>query len=186
MRILSWNILQGGGRRTNDVLDTLEQHHADVIALQEFRHGSSKSAIVGGLEDLGLVHQFAPEPESKTENSVALFSYYPLEDTAQIQPTEADSANLAIRATLNIIDSEAPDINLVTVHLPHKKQQLAYFDALSQLPKHFREEHSLIIGDLNCGIPFEDSDTKTFYATQQFQNLLAKGWIDTWRTRNLP
>jgi len=46
------------------------------------------------------------------------------------------------------------------------------------------QDSSLIIGDINCGIPFEDSQTKSFYATHLFQEMLRKGWIDAWRSRN--
>ena len=45
-------------------------------------------------------------------------------------------------------------------------------------------ENSVIIGDLNCGIPFEDSETKSFEHTYLFQLLLKNGWIDAWRSRN--
>ena len=45
-------------------------------------------------------------------------------------------------------------------------------------------ENNLIIGDLNIGIPFEDSETKSFEYTQLFQQLLRDGWIDAWRSRN--
>ena len=40
------------------------------------------------------------------------------------------------------------------------------------------------MGDFNCGIPLIDSETKTFYATHLFQQLLSVGWHDTWRERN--
>jgi len=47
------------------------------------------------------------------------------------------------------------------------------------------DEARLLIGDMNCGIPFEDSDTKTFQNTHLFQQLLMRGWTDAWRSRNL-
>ena len=42
----------------------------------------------------------------------------------------------------------------------------------------------MIIGDLNTGIPFEDSETKSFEHTFLFQQLLRDGWVDAWRSRN--
>ena len=43
----------------------------------------------------------------------------------------------------------------------------------------------MIIGDMNCGIPFVDSDSKTFYATEHYQELLNTAWVDSWRSRHL-
>jgi len=183
MRILSWNILQGGGSRVEGILKTLEGHGADVIALQEFRHGKSMLRLMGGLEDLGLTYSFTPDPGSKSANTVALFSFYPLEDKAVVDPNEGSVAQ-AISAKISLIDSDAPDINLVTLHLPQKQAQLPYFKTLNELSIEYRDGSTLLIGDFNCGIPFEDSETKTFYATQQFQNLLSQGWVDTWRSRH--
>jgi len=188
VRILSWNILQGGGRRSRDIIDTLASLDADVIALQEFRHGKSKGLLLDGFNELGYEHQYLPEPtgnDATTANSVGLISRYPIEDGV-VLPVDESSANapLAIKATVSIIDSDAPDIEIVVVHLPHKQKQLPYFDTLQNLPASMRSEHSLLIGDFNCGIPFEDSETKSFHATQQFQSLLAKGWTDAWRSRH--
>jgi len=44
--------------------------------------------------------------------------------------------------------------------------------------------NALIIGDMNCGIPLIDSDSKTFLATNYYQDLLRTGWIDPWRSRH--
>jgi exodeoxyribonuclease-3 len=41
-----------------------------------------------------------------------------------------------------------------------------------------------LIGDFNCGIPFADSDTRTFACTHLFQALLQQGWVDAWRVRH--
>ena len=44
--------------------------------------------------------------------------------------------------------------------------------------------NTLLIGDMNCGVPFEDSDSDTFYAKHHFRDLIERGWIDAWRTRH--
>ena len=44
--------------------------------------------------------------------------------------------------------------------------------------------NALIIGDMNCGIPLIDSDSKSFAATHYYQDLLQAGWIDSWRSRH--
>jgi len=185
MRILSWNILQGGGRRLDNILATLESHQADIIAIQEFRHSSSKSRLISGLEELGFTHNCIPQTKDATTHTVALFSYYPIDCKALTpDPANTTDAVLAVKANVSIIDSEAPDIDLITLHLPHKQKQLPYFKSLQNLTPELKDRHAIMIGDFNCGIPFEDSETKSFYATQQFQSLLSQGWTDAWRSRN--
>lgn len=195
MRIVSWNILQGGGRRCSAILDTLAQLDADVVALQEYRHGRTSRQLLAGFSDLGFDNQLLPEPEGSTDgnrttspgsiNTVGLLSRYPI-DGKVLLPAGVDrvDAPLALRATITIIDKDVVDIDLVVVHLPHKRKQLPYFETLLGLPADMRAAHSLLIGDFNCGIPFEDSETKSFPATRQFQTLLSQGWVDAWRRRN--
>lgn len=193
MKIVSWNILQGGGKRSPDIVDTLRQLEADVLALQEFRHGNSKPVLQQGFDDLGYEGRLLPEPaglktgasSGKTLNTVGLVSRYPIEGEVLLPDGAATvDAALAIRANVSIIDADVEDINFVVVHLPHKQKQLPYFKMLLSLPKDLLHGHTVLIGDFNCGIPFEDSETKSFHATQQFQSLLSQGWIDAWRTRN--
>jgi len=76
------------------------------------------------------------------------------------------------------------ELNLLAVHLPLKKKQPPFLHALLELDPYHLEEDSLLIGDFNRGIPFEDSETKTFEHTHLFQQLLRQGWIDAWRARN--
>ena len=193
MKIVSWNILQGGGRRSPDIVNTLKQLDADVLAIQEFRHGNSKPVLLQGFDELGYEGRLLPEPESlatgessgKTLNTVGLVSHYPIEGEVLLPPgADKVEAALAIRANVSIIDADVEDINFVVVHLPHKQKQLPYFEMLLSLPAELLEGHSILIGDFNCGIPFEDSETKSFHATRQFQSLLSQGWIDAWRSRN--
>jgi len=194
MRIVSWNILQGGGRRTPDILETFSDLNADVLVLQEFRHGKNKPVFINAFDDMGYQSCVLPEPSTslaggststRALNCVGMVSRYPLMGEILLPSgSKGVSAALALQGHITIIDSDVPDINIVAVHLPHKKKQPPYFDALLSLPANSRADHSIIIGDFNCGIPFEDSVTKSFSATRQFQALLSQGWIDAWRSRN--
>jgi len=178
MKILSWNILHGGGKRIADIIDAIKRHQPDIVTLQEFRHSSSKEALLNGLTELGLAQQIVPETNSARENTLVIASRYKFKAT----PFPGNSIPThAIQATFPEIDG---GLNLIAVHLPHKKLQIPYFHALLDLPKSVKAENSIIIGDFNSGIPFEDSETKSFYATHLFQQLLTDGWIDAWRSRN--
>ncbi len=178
MKILSWNILHGGGKRAHDILDVIQKEQPDIVTLQEFRHGSSKEILLQGLARMGLDELYVPETSSARDNSLIIASSYHFQ--AQIFPKGGDFPARAIRAFF----PDLSELNLIAVHLPQKKKQPPYLHALIDLDNVFLAENSLIIGDMNCGIPFEDSETKSFEHTFLFQQLLRDGWVDAWRSRN--
>lgn len=180
MRILSWNILHGGGSRRQHILDAIAGHQPDIVTLQEFRPADGRDEILDGLSRLGLTHQFVAPTGSPRDNGLMLAARLPFE--AWPFPCGAPGPVHCIQARV-AFDAHA-GLDLIAVRFPQKEAQIPLFKALLDLPPAYREGHSLLIGDFNCGIPFEDSDTRTFYATALFQQLLRQGWIDAWRSRH--
>jgi len=178
MKILSWNILHGGGQRANDILDAIEKEQPDIVTLQEFRQGSSKQVLLDGLADMGLDEQYVPDTNSARDNTVIIASKYNFQ--ANVFPRDSVLPARAIRAFF----PDLAELNLIAAHLPQKQKQPPYLHALIDLEDYFLEENSVIIGDLNTGTPFEDSETKSFEHTFLFQQLLRNGWVDAWRSRN--
>ena len=181
MRILSWNILHGGGSRIGEILSVIESYHADIVTLQEYRHGKNHPYFLTALAQMGYQSVIAPATKNARENSVLLASKFEL--TGEGFPQGSGAPYRALQA--EILTGEGTRINLVCVHFPHKKAQIPLFEALHQLPVDWLSEKSILIGDFNCGIPFVDSETKSFYATHLFQQLLSVGWIDSWRSRHV-
>jgi exodeoxyribonuclease-3 len=70
------------------------------------------------------------------------------------------------------------------VHFPQKAAQLPLFHALAEDSASLLAGPAIVIGDVNCGIPFEDSDSKTFVNTVEFSRLLELGWCDAFRSRH--
>ncbi|MEE9492483.1 MAG: endonuclease/exonuclease/phosphatase family protein [Gammaproteobacteria bacterium] len=178
LRILSWNILHGGGKRAEDIIVAIEAHQPDIVTLQEFRHSGNRQIILDGLVRMGLIHQFVPETLQARDNTLIIASRLPFD--ADVFPVDDEKPAHAVSARF----TEPLDLSMIAVHLPHKKRQLPYFNELLDLPKQYLTGNSLLIGDFNCGIPFEDSETRSFYATHLFQQLLQNGWIDAWRSRH--
>jgi exonuclease III len=54
MRIISWNIRAGGGRRVAGIAAQLQRWRPDVVALQEFRGTAPSRELARRLADLGL------------------------------------------------------------------------------------------------------------------------------------
>ena|SRR5215472_9493883 len=56
MRLLAWNIRQGGGSRLPRITDALKRHDADIVVLSEYRGGPSAPRLVTALHALGYRH----------------------------------------------------------------------------------------------------------------------------------
>ena len=56
MRLLAWNIRQGGGSRLPRIADALNRRGADVLVLSEYRGGESGMRLLSALHALGYRH----------------------------------------------------------------------------------------------------------------------------------
>ncbi len=170
-KVLSWNILHGGGRRMDAILDTIAGHKPDILTLQEVRRGKHEAPLLQGLQAQGFSQIHLPETKDARENTILIAAHTPF--AAEVFPNE--------NGPTHILSAEFDGLTLYPLHFPQKKAQVPLFHALLDLPV---EAEALLIGDLNCGIPFEDSETKTFANTHLFQQLLVQEWTDVWRSRN--
>lgn len=181
LKILSWNILHGGGTRCEGILSAIRESEADIVTLQEFRHGTSKPVLLAGLNEMGLNTIYAPETQNARENSLIIATRLPM-TAEKFASSDTGTLTHAVKASIEITPLIA--LNFISVHFPQKRAQIPLFNALLDLPGEWLDEYSMLIGDFNCGIPLQDSETKTFYATQMFQQLLHSGWRDAWRQRH--
>ncbi len=172
-KILSWNILHGGGRRMDGILAAIADHKPDILTLQEVRRGQHEEPLLRGLQAQGFSQIHLPETKDARENTILLAARSPF--TVRPFP-EADADGQT-----HILCAEIDGITLYPLHFPQKRAQVPLFHALLDLPV---AEQALLIGDLNCGIPFEDSETKSFVNTHLFQQLLVQNWVDAWRSRH--
>jgi endonuclease/exonuclease/phosphatase family metal-dependent hydrolase len=193
MRLLSWNILHGGGGRRQAIAEAIAALAPDVVLLQEVRawDGRGPDPLLERLADGGLEAQVS-SPVVGRENGILIASRWPFQATP-LAPVPGQPVHM-LQAELpwpkegaegaEGEDQEADSLRVVVVHFPQKEAQVPLFEALLALPEPWRKEPSLLIGDFNCGIPFADSDTRTFACTHLFQALLQQGWVDGWRARN--
>lgn len=168
---MSWNILQGGGRRLDGILAALTAWAPDVVTLQEVR-GRHLDRIATHLDQIGLSFHYMSEHSSDIENGILIAARTPVEVGDFIE----DRSGLC-----HILEAETGGLTILPVHFPQKAAQVPLFKVLLGDSKSLLALNSILIGDLNCGIPFEDSMTKTFANTRYFQSLKEAGWIDLYR-----
>lgn len=182
LRLLSWNILQGGGRRSEGIVDYLRTQGPDIVVLQEFRQGQAGDSITLALKHMGLGSQWIADPPSAKDNTLLLAARTPF-DAGDFMPDRSGPCHIA-EAVLPGAGARTPGLTLLPSHFPQKAAQLPLFRALAEDSASLLESPSIIVGDLNCGIPFEDSDSKTFVNTAEFSRLLKLGWRDAFRSRH--
>jgi len=86
--------------------------------------------------------------------------------------------------TESVLTARFGGLNLFGLYLPGEERKRPVFDFLLDLPDHYLEEDTVLIGDFNTGRHYEDEEGATFVSAHQFDVLLEKGWIDAWRSRN--
>lgn len=172
MRLLTWNILHGGGpRRVPAIALALLEHNADAIVLTEWRRnrGGQLAAV---LADHGWSHQIDSSPKPG-QNGVLIASKPPALPDPSTAPTHHRLATLALAGGLNIVGLHVPPEpgstanNTVWAHamgLARKRQSLP----------------TVIIGDFNAGKLKADGPCP---ASQRAQlgRLLSLGYVDAWR-----
>ena len=174
MKIVSWNIRQGGGRRLTDICDVLIRWKPDIVALQEVRR-SSITQLTERLTAIGLRYSFFPETASANENGLFLASREPL-DAGEFLPERT--------GLCHILEAQTMGLTLLPIHFPQKAAQIPLFEALLTDTTSILEYKCLLIGDLNCGLPFIDSTHKTFVNAKYFQAMKDAGWIDLYRQQH--
>jgi exonuclease III len=171
VKVVSWNILQGGGKRLDDICHTLCDWRPDIVTLQEARR-SSVEQLNDSLASCGLTHHFLSDTESASENTLYI---------ASREPLDAGDFQVDRSGPCHILEAETMGLTLLPVHFPQKALQIPLFEAVLADTPSLLERQCLLLGDMNCGIPFQDSTDKTFVNTRYFQALKQAGWNDLYR-----
>lgn len=185
MRIVSWNIEHGGGKRAGRIKDQLALWNPDIVGLQEFRGTSPSGAIAAFLKEQGLVHQFDTTDETcRYRNRLLLASRWPL----RIQVTNgllAESgrwinarveAPIPLRVTLLCVPSRSLG----------RKCKYAFHDAVVETLATMSARSAVALGDTNTGRRGIDEEASFFNIREDewFARLSDAGWTDIWRKRN--
>src|SRR4051794_20045127 len=159
MRIVQWNVRQGGGgARAGAITACLLAHEPDVVVLCEYRP-TATAPVVSALRDAGLEHVAATEPRLSA-NGVAVLSRLPF--TARHPATlTALQAERWIEADLR----EAAGLTRAGLYVPPIRSRLgkeAFWRAVLDAAEQSLEEEYAIVGDLNTGLHRLDENGASF------------------------
>ena len=183
LRILSWNIRAGGGKRIKGILDQIQAWQPNIIGLSEFRGTAASQWLADQLADAGFPHQLSSaNPEKPPKNALLLASQYPLQQVSlPIMPTNPE------RWILAQIESE-PALMVGLMHVPNYTTptlKYPFLDAVLEMVSAWDQGPALLIGDTNCGKRGIDEEKplppKFWREHEWIVGMEERGWIDAFR-----
>lgn len=184
LRIVSWNIRSGGGKRAEQIHAQLSRWQPDIVAFNEFRGTPASQALAQQLANDGLHHQLSTvDPDALPKNALLIASRFPLE---QIDLPEAPAE--PTRWLLARVQSNHP-LCIGAMHIPNcvTKRKFPFYDGVLRVIDSWTTTHKLgpglMIGDTNSGEPGIDGNAAVFSKreTEWFQQVQDRGWCDLFR-----
>ena len=174
MRLLAWNIRQGGGRRLPAIAEALARHEADVLVLSEYRGGDSALRLKEALARLGYPHvTSAVPPPGKSGVLVAArrrFRAHAAIDGALPEP-------------YRLIHVEIGKLSLCGVYMPNLLAKVPYWEAVVTSLAGKSEGHALAIGDFNTCRAYVDEPGAIDRCAYFLDRVAEIGFCDLWRHR---
>jgi exodeoxyribonuclease-3 len=178
MRIVSWNVRQGGGgARSEPIAAAIGALEPDLVALSEYRPAAS-APLLAALAARGFTHAAATEPR-RSANGVAVLARAPF----LLHPAPAWLTELQRERWLEL-DPGGAGFTLLHAYVPPIRSGFdkpGFWRALLTAAEQSIHEEFAILGDLNTGLHRIDERGATFGVEDAFRELLAQGWIDAFR-----
>jgi len=172
IKVLSWNIRQGGGSRVSKILSKLRTLLPQVIVLSEFRNNDHGIKLRHALLSVGYRYQGVTHAKA-SDNSVAIFSLLPGDIRLFLHSDPIYSAN--------VIAIEYEAFTLYGMYLPHKKKHTLFDLLLEEVQK---EKPSILVGDFNTGKNYIDQKGNSFWYEDKLIQLEALGCLDAFSQGN--
>jgi exodeoxyribonuclease III len=175
MRLLSWNIRQGGGSRLARIASALEHHQADILVLSEYRGGPSAARLLAALDALGYRYAttIMPPPGRAGVLIAARCAFY-----------EHGTIGSDLAEPHRIVSVGFASFRLLGVYMPNLLAKVPYWEALITTLPADCGGRALAIGDFNTCRPYLD-EAGAIDRTAHYMDRIAEiGFCDLWRNRN--
>ncbi len=176
MRILTWNILHGGGReRSPWILMEILALRPDLVVVTEARRRFA-AQLAGAFADAGLIHALGPEAPDGV-NAVMLLSREPL------IPHPPEDCPGCMRSRWLEATLPGPGLRIAGVHLPEAGRTRAHAESWGFLLRAARARRALpvvVAGDLNTWRDGPDARPRNGATATNLGRLAALGFVDAW------
>lgn len=188
MRVLNWNVRQGGGTRVPEICRHIAAIAPDLLVLSEFQT-RYESPLRAALKAAGLPFVETSEP-APSRNGLLVASKWPLLESRSPAPDVDRERWLALRIA-------ELDLDLLAVHIPGapdnkfeagygisgaKRKELMWERILSYAAEH-HDQRAIVAGDFNTGLRI-DAEGAMFKKSHYMQTLIDTGFVDTWRQQH--
>jgi exodeoxyribonuclease III len=175
MRILAWNIRQGGGSRLSRIVAALAVYDADVLVISEYRGGESGERLRAALREAGYVHTSAAIPPSGG-NGVLIAARHRFDDGGPLEGAELEPYRI-VRAYFG-------PMRLYGVYMPNLLKKVPYWEALiAALAAEPLAAEAVAIGDFNTCRAYVDEPGAIDPCAHFLDAVEAIGFCDLWRRR---
>lgn len=173
MRVMTWNIRNGGGSRRRAILEVIDRERPDVLALQELK-GFDAYALSQVAEAVGMTGHLSP---SVFGQPVAVLARPPLTLTR----TRSVRVRLHHAAASAVVRTPAGPLTVVSTHLNPWNGYRRLREA-RWLAARFRSghRHVLLAGDLNSLDPSTSHDDRLARLPERYRprHLMPDGSVD--------
>src|SRR5258707_5368027 len=118
LRLLAWNIRQGGGTRLARIIAAIAQHEADVLVISEYRGGESGERLRAALAATGYAHVTAATPPSGG-NGVLIAARQAFDDDGPLTDTVSEPYRI-VRAYFGAL-------RIYGVYMPNLLKKVPYW-----------------------------------------------------------
>lgn len=176
MRVTTWNIRAGGGKRIERIAQVLSEANADVIVLTEYRPKP-------GQRLLKLLEEFSYHVESGVpvghQNCVCILSRYPMVPVkVALLPT---SHHRWVSVHIPFLD-----LLVLGAHVPNQTEiwnKREFWGCVGSFAGEACLRRAMIVGDLNTALD-EDCEGDPIREAVHLKKLFSAGWVDAWRAHN--
>ena len=174
MRLLAWNIRQGGGTRLPAIAGALARHEADILVISEYRGGDSASRLREALTGLGYSHQsdLAPPPG---KNGVLIAARRPFREHGAVSG--------GLPEPYRMVRVELAGFFLCGIYMPNLLAKVPYWEALIAALAAEAGPTALAIGDFNTCRAYVDEPGAIDACAHFMDKVEAIGFCDLWRRR---
>lgn len=170
IKILSWNIQQGGGSRLSKITKALKEINAHIVVLSEYRNNNSGIQLRNIGLSMGYRYQMVSNAPNN-DNSVIIMSMLPC-NFKLFPKSDAQYGH-------NVIKAEYDAFDVYGMYLPHKKKH-QLFDLLLQEAS-VATKPVIYCGDMNTGINGIDQKGTSFWYSDELIELNRHGLQDAFR-----
>lgn len=174
LRLLAWNIRQGGGTRLGAIIAAATRHDPDLFVISEYRGGDSATRLRAALAASGYRYTTAITPPPG-RNGVLV--------AARRRFREHGALGNGLPEPYRIVSVEFAGVLLFGVYMPNLRQKVPYWKALIAALTARADAPALAIGDFNTCRAYVDEpgaiDTTAYF----LDRIEAIGFCDLWRRR---